>query len=34
MNTPIGFVEGIEDFLAQGQEFFVCRQGHGSILVQ
>jgi hypothetical protein len=32
MNTPIGFVERVKDFPAQGQEFFVRRQGHGSVL--
>ncbi len=32
MNTPINFVEHLNGFSAQGQEFFIRRQGHGSIL--
>jgi hypothetical protein len=32
MNTTINFVKHLNGFSAQGQEFFVRRQGHGSIL--
>jgi hypothetical protein len=32
MNAAIGLVEGRDDFPAEGQEPFVCRQGHGSAL--
>jgi hypothetical protein len=32
MNTAIDFVEHLNGFAAQGQGFFVGRQGHGSVL--
>src|SRR3974390_1320282 len=32
MHTTINFVEHLDGFSAQGQESFVRRQGHGSIL--
>ena len=32
VNTAISFVESFDDFPAQGQELFIRRQGHGSIL--
>ena len=32
MNTAIGFVEHLDGFSAQGEESFIRRQGHGSVL--
>ena len=32
MNPTISFVERFDDFPAQGQKFFVRRQGHDSVL--
>jgi hypothetical protein len=32
MNPAIGFVERLDGFPAQGQEFFIRRQGHGSVV--
>src|SRR4029077_10249026 len=32
MNTAISFVERLNGFSAQGQESFIRRQGHGSVL--
>ena len=34
MNTAVQFVEYLDGFPAQGQEFFVRGQGHGSVLRQ
>ncbi|MGH7114154.1 MAG: hypothetical protein ACREE9_06625 [Stellaceae bacterium] len=31
MNAPINFVESFDNIMAEDQQFFVGRQGHGSV---
>src|SRR5712691_10169826 len=32
MDTTVNFVKGVDDFMAEGQQFFVRGQGHGMAL--